>query len=160
MNRGISTGVKITVDATRKVQESRWVWGCVGIYSNGQLLKARCRRAEGDWTPAEAEALGVREAILWARESKWRNVIVEVDVALIVSGVKGEKYSSIVRETFDDKKALLNEEENIYVQWCRRSTNQVAHALVKMTFSMYGCVRIFYFLSSFNVSQMANNQLN
>ncbi|CAH9132940.1 unnamed protein product, partial [Cuscuta epithymum] len=82
--------IKINVDAASNVRSGKWAWACVGRDSNGNFLGAISRVVKAIWSPVEAEAIGVKEAIIWAIKMGWQKVVIESDAELVVAGVQGE----------------------------------------------------------------------
>ncbi|CAH9132578.1 unnamed protein product [Cuscuta epithymum] len=82
--------VKINVDAANNAHTGNWAWGWIGSDSSKCFLRARSRVAKAVWDPVEAGAIGVREAILWAREVGWDKIVVETDAALVLPSIQGD----------------------------------------------------------------------
>ena len=58
--------IKINVNATR-AQNGYIGFGCVVRNSQGQFIGARCGRIRGNWSSKEADALSLKEAIIWIK---------------------------------------------------------------------------------------------
>ncbi|XP_074325881.1 uncharacterized protein LOC141663935 [Apium graveolens] len=108
---------------------------CVIRDSQGQFLYARNRRIVGAWQPREAEAISLREAMTWVKELNFTYCVFETDckaLAEACNGKPGEAYfGTIVLEYV----YLLKHINHMLVEFIYRSANNVAHELVKATYS-------------------------
>lgn len=80
---------KMNVDAA-VFQDGSTGIGSVLRDSDGQFIHARCRRIHGEWTPREAEAIGLKEALSWSKEHNIANCIVETDSKILADACNGK----------------------------------------------------------------------
>ncbi|KAL8095164.1 hypothetical protein AgCh_036571 [Apium graveolens] len=86
--------VKLNTDAAVFNDGSIGV-GCVLRDAQGRFLGARSCRKAGAWTPREAEAIGMKEALSWMLTWKHNHCVVETDSKNLVdacNGRRGEAY--------------------------------------------------------------------
>ncbi|KAK1400059.1 hypothetical protein POM88_009922 [Heracleum sosnowskyi] len=69
---------KINVDASG-AHNGYIGFGCVIRNSQGHFIGARCGRIRGSWSPKEAEALSLREALMWTKKLNLDCCIFETD---------------------------------------------------------------------------------
>ncbi|CAH9096747.1 unnamed protein product [Cuscuta europaea] len=112
--------VKINVDAANHNTTGRWAWGWIARDREGAFLRACSRVVKDSWS-TEAEAIGVREVIIWAREAGWSKTVIETDAALVLSGINGEISASYVGIIFEDIKYLVIKDNNVRIQRIRGS---------------------------------------
>lgn len=56
---------------------------------DGRFIRARRRRLEGLWTPREAEAISLKEAMIWTKARGLRRCIFETDAKLLADAYNG-----------------------------------------------------------------------
>ncbi|XP_074377393.1 uncharacterized protein LOC141718921 [Apium graveolens] len=133
-------------------RRNKWVWERVngsvfagkhrskhadGWYK-GSLVAARCSQVEGSWSPREAEAISLKEALSWVKELELKCCVFEIDSKVLVlacNGQGGESYFHII--TFDCIK-LLKHFDHVLVEFVYWSANRVVHELAKAAHSMPG----------------------
>lgn len=96
-----STGwVKINVD-TAIFGDSI---GCGAVIRNadGSFLGARCRRIEGVWSPREAEAIALKEALSWIMALQYEMCVFETDSKVLVHACNGDRGESRFGTIVDD----------------------------------------------------------
>lgn len=117
--------------------------------SNGQFLYARCRCLDGARQPREAEAIGLKEAMLWVKELGITHCLVETDLKVLVdacNGKPGEAYfGNIVLNCLE----LIKRIDHVLVKFIYSSANNVAHVLAKAMYSMSGLGEWFATLTDF-----------
>lgn len=67
LSRPLDGWIKVNVDATGTHNDRIGV-GCVARNSQGHFIGARYRQVAGNWSPREAEAISLREALLWTKK--------------------------------------------------------------------------------------------
>ncbi|XVE55332.1 hypothetical protein DITRI_Ditri03aG0150200 [Diplodiscus trichospermus] len=130
--------LKCNVDAATFIQNRRMGTGMITRNSNAQFVAAR-RLPRGNFIgdALMAEAISLKEVLSWIKELQLENVIVETDALAVVNLLKGEGIiRSIIGLIIDDCKFLTNEITNCKISYVRRSTNHVAHLLLRVTGSI------------------------
>ena len=90
------------------------------------------------FSPREAKAIGVREALSWLKDHNFNNIIIEMDAKQVFDSIKGPSGSSAFHAIIDDCKTLINEISCVKISFIRRSVNQVAHSIAKASASISG----------------------
>lgn len=101
----------------------------------GQFIRAKCGRMRGSWKPREAEALSLREALLWARELGLDQCIFESDCKSLVDACNGGTGASYFHTIVLDCIELCKHFNNVLIQFVCRSANSVAHVLATHSLS-------------------------
>ncbi|KAL8119749.1 hypothetical protein AgCh_017015 [Apium graveolens] len=127
--------VKVNTDAAVFQNGSIGV-GCVMRDSQGLFLGARCCRLQGAWSPREAEAIGMKEALSWVIARRNHHCIIESDAQVLVAACNGKPGVAIFGTIVDDCNQLLKHINPVLVKFVYRSANSVAHALAKASYSM------------------------
>lgn len=81
--------IKVNVDAALFEENGGTGVASVARDAAENFLKARSSWFEGLRVPREAEALGLKEALSWARESNFRRCIFETDSQVLAVACKG-----------------------------------------------------------------------
>lgn len=68
-------------------------FGLVRRNSNGNFIAAKGLTLNGLYTPKEAEAIGVREALCWLKQLKLDHVIIEMDALQLFRGIQSGSLS-------------------------------------------------------------------
>ncbi|XP_074378629.1 uncharacterized protein LOC141720175 [Apium graveolens] len=129
--------VKVNTDAT-VFQDGSVGVGCVMRDSQGAFLGARCCRKMGAWSPREAEAIGMKEALSWVIARKNQCCIMESDSRMLVQACNGSPGEAMFGTIVGDCIQLLKHINPVLVRFTYRSANSVAHALAKANYSMSG----------------------
>lgn len=110
--------------------------GCVMRDSKGMFLGAKCCRLNGSWSPREAEALSMNEALSWVTLRGGQYCIFETDSQVLVAACKGGQGETIFGTIVGDCIELMKHIKPVLVKFVYRSANCVAHALARATYSM------------------------
>lgn len=133
----ISEGwVKINTDAACQSQTGEIGVTCVIRDDRGSFLRARSNVIRGNIQAREAEALGLKEALLWVHEWRKQKCIFEMDSKLVVDAIHGVRGSFIFHGIIDDCVKLLKRFEEVLVVFEYRYANNVAHMLARAECSM------------------------
>lgn len=98
--------------------------------SQGLFIKALSRWFECTPPPLEAEALGLKEAILWLGELGLSNVLIELDCKLVVDSiVDGTKNQSEFGNIMSTCRSLLTHFPNFKISFAMRQSNYVVYTL-------------------------------
>ncbi|XP_074347972.1 uncharacterized protein LOC141686789 [Apium graveolens] len=128
--------IKIILDAACSSQMGEIGVACVVRNDRGDFLQAMSKRFSGSTRAREAEALCLREMLVWIK--RWRNqrCIFELDSKLVVDVFHGEMGNSVFHTIIDDCVSLLKHFSEVLVVFEYRSANIVAHLLARAAFSM------------------------
>lgn len=110
--------------------------GCVLRNSQGAFMGARSCKVEGAWTPREAEAIGMKEALSWMIARKIDHCIIETDSQILAAACTGEPGLDLFGTIVGDCIQLLKHINPVLVKFVYRSANSVAHELAKAAYSM------------------------
>ncbi|XP_017250744.2 uncharacterized protein LOC108221372 [Daucus carota subsp. sativus] len=128
--------IKVNIDAACHAQQGYIGIGSVARDENGQFLRASGRRIQGRWKPREAEALGLKEALLWVREWRTSKCVFEMDAKTVVDAIYGDGGNSYFHTIIEDCVDILHHFHEVVVVFERRSANKVAHVLAQTAYSM------------------------
>ncbi|XP_074337198.1 uncharacterized protein LOC141674388 [Apium graveolens] len=128
--------MKINIDAATFPGE-----GSVGVSSVirnelGEFVRARVKKIRVHVQPREAEALGLKEALAWAKSLGLKKCIFETDSKLLADACKGEQGRSYFHTIVLDCIQFFKHFDEMLVQFVHRSANEVAHTLARATHSM------------------------
>ncbi|KAL8114292.1 hypothetical protein AgCh_021227 [Apium graveolens] len=151
LNSGNNTGTPLTIRKWEKPQVS-WVKinidaalfediDCIGLGSvvrgsNGQFLMARSSRQDVLIPPREAEAMCLKESLLWLKDKGLQKCVFETDSQVLARACKGGRGRSLFHTIVKDCVDLFQHFEEVSVCFTHRSANRVAHALAKAAHSM------------------------
>lgn len=127
--------MKINTDAA-VFQDGSIEVGAVIRNAQGKFVTARCRRIKGEWSPREAEAIGLKEALLWTVAQGYLQCVFETDhhaLALACNGRPGKAFFGTIVENC---LVLLKHINPVLVEFVYRSANMVAHVLAQACYSM------------------------
>ena len=79
--------VKITVDAAMFAEEAAYGVGMLARNSSGEVLEGKSKLFQGNIRPNIAEAIAVKEALSWSKESRWEKVVIESDCLAVVQAI-------------------------------------------------------------------------
>jgi ribonuclease HI len=129
--------IKCNVDTACYTQENSY---CVGVCSrdeHGRFMKAYTKHFNGTPSVAEAEAMGVKEALVWLRHTYREQPAMELesDCLNVVQAINARhwnnktEFGSIISVCRD----LLVLNNNCKVSYVQRQANRVAHELAQAT---------------------------
>lgn len=127
--------VKVNTDAALFQDGSVGV-GCIMRDSQGVFLGARCGRIVGAWSPREAEAIAMKEALSWVISRRKHQCIMETDSRVLVQACNGQTGEAMFGTLVDDCIHLLKHINPVLVKFTYRSANSVAHDLARAAYSM------------------------
>lgn len=136
--------MKINIDAACKTQTGEVCISCVVRDHHGEFLRARSNSFYGSTHAREAEALSLKEALIWVHN--WRNYkcIFEMDFKLVVDAIYGGRGNSHFHTIIEDCVDFLKHFHEVLVVNEYRSVNVVAHMLARAAFSMSGLREWYY----------------
>lgn len=103
--------------------------GCVLRDEHGLFLGARNCRIVGAWSPREAEALGMKEALSWLTKRRGQGCIIETDSQVLVTACNGNPGEAMYGTIVGDCIQLLKHINPVLLRFVYRSANRVAHVL-------------------------------
>lgn len=99
-------------------------------------MAAACIRGGAVFSPKEAEAMAVREALSWLKNRDISQVQVETDSLQIIQSLKLNVEDSSFDLVISDVKDLLCSLSHVTIFHARRIANSVAHRLVREAYSL------------------------
>ncbi|XP_060974297.1 uncharacterized protein LOC133039416 [Cannabis sativa] len=132
--------VKVNVDAAIFEGSQQFGVGWVARDHRGLFIHGHTRLFNVQSTPELAEAVGIREALSWIKDSGMQQVVLETDCLSVVQALRS---SIVMISTFgqvvNECKALLNVLKNVSIYFIRRSANMVAHEFARASVSFPDC---------------------
>lgn len=151
--------VKCNVDAALFSDQKCFGVGMCIRNSQGRFIKALSRWFECTPRPLEAEALGLKEAILWLSELGLSNVLIGLDCKLLVDGiVDGTKNQSEFGNIMSTCRSLLTHFPNFKISFARRQANFVAHTLARES-KLYASRHVFDWIPSCITTTIMNERI-
>nr|GME05468.1 uncharacterized protein LOC109186242 [Ipomoea batatas] len=132
--------LKMNVDAAINSEHARMGFGCVIRDANGCFVAAKETKWNGIFTPREAEAVAVREALSWIKTLNFDKVHVETDSLTVVQSLNQECGESSFHLVVKDIKNLLSCFAHVFLSFVKRSVNRAAHLLAKRFVSSSDCM--------------------
>jgi len=126
--------LKCNVDAAI-FNEQKSFGTCICIRDHrGHIIKAATNWYEGNPLPHEAEAVGLRDTILWLGQLRLSDVHIELDFKLVVDSICDKnnnqaEFGNIIA----DCRSLLQQFANFKISFVRRQVNVVAHSLARVS---------------------------
>ena len=120
---------KVNVDGTTSVDGRNSSVGAIIRDFCGAVTAACCKYFQGQFLVAEVEALVVEAGILLARNMKISQVIIESDVASIVSDINAKFVDGSLGHLYQGILALLSSFSSWKIKHLKREYNKVAHEL-------------------------------
>ncbi|XP_019191714.1 PREDICTED: uncharacterized protein LOC109186242 [Ipomoea nil] len=130
---------KLNVDAAIDSINGKMGFGCVIRDEHGTFVAARGIQWDGVFSPREAEATAIREALSWIKELNLNKVSVETDSLQVVNSLKSSIGESSFHVILSDIKNVLCDFSHVFLSFVKRSTNGVAHAIARYAVSSSGC---------------------
>ncbi|XP_074347318.1 uncharacterized protein LOC141686164 [Apium graveolens] len=130
--------IKVNTDAAIFMEWSSTGVGSVIRDEYGQFIRARNQKMQALYSPREAEALGLKEALSWVKNLGYKRCVFETDVKELAEAcinVQGNSYFHLVVLDFID---LFKHFDEVLIDFVPRSANVVAHELARVTYSMSG----------------------
>ena len=79
---------------------------CIVRNSLGQMVMARVAPTTGSFSPLEAEAINVREALSWLKDKGINKCIIESDSLHTIEGIRQKSHQSCFHLVIDNCKAM------------------------------------------------------
>lgn len=102
-------------------------------HSSGLIVaKSSCR--DGCITSELAEAIGIKEALIWVKDNMEQLALIETDCLSIIKAIRCSFINlSYLGRVIDECKILLSELNNFHVtlKFLRRSANKLVHFLTR-----------------------------
>ena len=124
--------VKINFDGAVFSESNQSGVGVVIRDNNGAVLASYSEKIHQTYKPDEVEVLATLKAVTFARESGFRNVILEGDSLRLITALKSTEGSlSPTSLLVDDVKRVAISFEQLLYSHVKRNGNRVAHSLAK-----------------------------
>ncbi|XP_031112158.1 uncharacterized protein LOC116016135 [Ipomoea triloba] len=98
---------------------------------DGHFLGAKNLRGQGIYGPKEAEAIGMREALSWLKDTCLGEVDVETDSQLVFKAISGHDFTSAFGLIICDIKELASQINDVDFCFAKRSANRAAHTVAR-----------------------------
>nr|GMD06060.1 uncharacterized protein LOC109186215 [Ipomoea batatas] len=128
--------LKLNVDAAINKQGSCMGFACVLTNEFGGFVAAKGTQWRGVFSPREAEAVAVREALSWLKSHNFDKVQIETDSLQVVQGINACKGDSSFHLILRDIKNLMSSFTHVFLSFTKRSANQAAHKLARQSVSI------------------------
>lgn len=130
--------IKINIDAMCQQKDRRMGVGCVIRDSMDLFVRARSKVIQRYGQPREAEAIGLREALLWTKEWRSYMCIFECDAKGVVDAINTKGGRSYFDMIINNCINILKHFSEVLVVFCPRSANMVAlaHLLAQAMYSV------------------------
>lgn len=102
----------------------------------GTFKAAMCIPCVGLFSPKEAEAMAIREALSWMKNHKIDFLQVETDALQIVQDLKSSNAISACALILLDVKEMMSDFSHISISFVKRSANMAAHLLARESILM------------------------
>nr|GMC71359.1 uncharacterized protein LOC109155154 [Ipomoea batatas] len=122
---------KLNVDAAINSTSRATGLGCILRNSRGEFVAARETKWYGCYQSKLAEAISIREALLWLKEMQFDRVLVETDALLVIQGLKDHDSNSSFGLILEDICKIANDFDCISFAFVKQSANMVAHKLAR-----------------------------
>lgn len=109
--------------------------------------------------PREAEAIGLREALIWIKGWRQTRCFFESDCKGVLDAVNTGRGRSYFDTIIDDCRDILKHFDEVLVGFVPRSANTVAHLLAKATYSMSGSQEWFVTAPDFIICNIAAEEI-
>ncbi|XP_074324399.1 uncharacterized protein LOC141661314 [Apium graveolens] len=103
-----------------------------------QFIRARNHKLQALYSPREAEALGLKEALLRVKELGYKRCVFETDAKELVEACRSAQGNTYFHLIVLDCIDLLKHYDEVLVDYVPRSANVVTHELARTTYSMSG----------------------
>jgi ribonuclease HI len=124
--------LKCNVDAAIFEEQRSFGIGMCIRDSHGNFIKASIKWYDGVPPPSEAEAMGLKDAILWLGQLGLSKVQIELDCKLVVESILDRTNSQSEFGTIINMcRSLLQQFSNFEISFVRRQANYVAHGLAR-----------------------------
>ncbi|EEF32700.1 conserved hypothetical protein [Ricinus communis] len=110
------------------------------------MVMARADRIPGNYTPREAEAISIREALSWLKQQIFEECIIESDALQVIEALKAPSSQSCFHLIIDDCKHLVQHFRQVHFQFVRRSANTAAQIVARGAYSLSGPMDWFHIL--------------
>ncbi|XP_019167808.1 PREDICTED: uncharacterized protein LOC109163513 [Ipomoea nil] len=149
--------LKLNSDATINQVANAMGFGWVLRDEDGAFLAAKNMQAPRSYTVEEAEAMSLREALSWLKDTGMGDVVVEIDSQLVFHAILTSPFSSAYGFLVDDIRELASMIGDVQFGCVRRSANCAAHIVAREAFSVAGCGEWFDVPPDFLISCLAND---
>lgn len=100
----------------------------------GHFILARTRSYPEIMNPNLAEAMTVKEALNWAKQMKWNNIVIEQDCLVVVQMIRSKTpLRSRVGKIVDECREMIYSGNNVKLYFIKQSANMSAHELARVS---------------------------
>ncbi|XP_019152214.1 PREDICTED: uncharacterized protein LOC109149045 [Ipomoea nil] len=103
---------------------------------HGSFLSAVSQPWTGTYSPREAEAVAIREALSWSKQHSIEYLHVETDSLLVVQGLSSPGSVTSFDLLLVDVKDSLSAFAHCCISFAKRSANRTAHLLARESVSL------------------------
>jgi ribonuclease HI len=126
-----ATTLKLNVDA-HLTGDGHWAFGWVVRQSDGRCVGAVTKVLKGTDDATEAEAMGLLEAIIWAKSQQYDKVIFETDAEVLVTAIRNKAFPRTNWGQIAKRcSRVLSFNDDYTTSWVRRDKNYAAHTLAR-----------------------------
>lgn len=119
------SGIKVNVDAAIFDQDGKYGFGVLVRDSAGSLVKVMARWQIGRIDPEVAEAIGIKEALSWAKTQNFYSIALESDSLVAVEAIRSSfKLRSAFGLVVDECKEMLGFVPHVSLNFIKRSANR------------------------------------
>ncbi|XP_019166936.1 PREDICTED: uncharacterized protein LOC109162706 [Ipomoea nil] len=131
--------LKLNTDAALNTSTSSMGLGWVPRDHDGTFMAAKNMRLTSVFTVNEAEAVSLREALSWIKDTGMGNIDVEMDSQTVFYSLTSSSFNSSFGLLVEDIKELASLIHDVQFRFVRRSANCAAHTVAREVFSESGC---------------------
>lgn len=150
-NKPSSGRLKLNTDVAISQSSNAMGLGWVLRDDHGRFLAAKNVRMPGVYMVKEAEALTLREALSWLKNTGMGAVDVEMDSQLVYHAIHASSFNSAFGYLIDDIREIASEINDVVFYFVKRPANCAAHSVAREAFSESGCGEWFDIPPSFLV---------
>ncbi|XP_031122526.1 uncharacterized protein LOC116025437 [Ipomoea triloba] len=131
--------IKLNTDAAIDTTNNAMGLGWILRDDEGNFLATKNVRITGSNTVREAEAICLREALSWLKDTGMGAADVEMDSQLVFHAISYTSFYSTFGLLVDDIKELASSINDVEFRFVKRFANCVAHTVAREALSMSGC---------------------
>ncbi|XP_031091006.1 uncharacterized protein LOC115996003 [Ipomoea triloba] len=152
--------LKMNTDAALDVVNNSMGLGWVLRDDEGRFLACKSLCISGCYGVKEAEALCIREALSWLKDTGMGDVDVETDSQLVYYALRSNSFNSAFGFILNDVKEVASMINGVDFCFAKRSANRAAHTVAREVVSMSGCGEWFDTPPPFLVDYLSDDLMN
>ena len=123
---------KLNFDAAVFTEQQSSGIGAIIRNAQGQVMAGMSAKGPYVRNSEEAEALACRQAVVFALEAGFSELVIEGDNSTVMKAISGLSYhNSLLGHVYEDICAYLNGMQLVSISCIKRGGNMVAHSLAK-----------------------------